>query len=202
MDNEFTTLNLHYLDKLHGLLTDVGKSVNRSFVALFVQSSVLLANATSIVGIGSEVELSGIKVTFSSWVIPFLIGWIGVILYIHLTGLLRHEFTLEKNIERIYRSLNYNEESISHNLTSYPNIVVLMSDSIVSMGNLNRVTKFFGILVAAIPIFLPVFVQMYAAYKYALVDGLVSWLAMSFSLSSVVMLAYISNAFLWVYRQF
>ena len=126
MKTELHAVALNYIDKLHPLFIEIGKSINFNMVAVAVLSLLLLGIVTEKANIESKMTIGGLNLTVPSWLFPLGLSWLIALMFVHLLALSIHEVMLRDTILRLYSDLEFSDSSMSDresNPLEYPNII-------------------------------------------------------------------------------
>jgi hypothetical protein len=124
-----SSLQLHYIDKVHATLLETGNLINRVIFVQTLVSLVMVALAAEVIAVDKEFSLEGLKFYVSS---PLILVsgsvFIGFLLMSQL-GLVKHEEKLRDTILRLYKEIEYSDQSmrdiVAHPLES-PNIATII----------------------------------------------------------------------------
>lgn len=179
-----TSLQLHYIDKVHTSLIETGNLINKVvFIQTFI-SLIIVALATELISVDKEYSLEGLKFYISSPLIlvsgSILIGF----LLMSQLGLLKHEEQLRDTIFRLYEEVGYSDQSmldlIANPLES-PNVATIILNLYQSRlqkrpSFIYRLLLFFSrVFFFSIFLFFPLVTQFIVGYKLISVYGVQWW---------------------------
>ena len=107
-----TSLQLHYIDKIHTTLVEAGSQIDKVVFAQSLVTLIILALATEIITAGREYSLEGLRLFISPPLIlvsgSILIGFLLMCQF----GLVKHEEKLRNTILRLYNEIGYSDPSM------------------------------------------------------------------------------------------
>jgi hypothetical protein len=132
-------------------------------------------------------SLSGLKLGVTPWLFPYLGAWLSTLLFIYVTGLSIHETNLRILVIELYKSVNYEHESMNKARTTpyaLPSIADVMTASVSDSSScletlLAVLNAFIGNIILIVS---PIASVILAGYKMTLIFGRVWWVLTSLSL--------------------
>lgn len=207
-------VSLHYIDKIHAVLLETGKRINGAILSLLICSLTLVAVSVDAIVVDRRVAIDGFQIDISPSLLLVGGSWIVGILLLYLLGLVNHEARLRFRIQKLYRSLQYEEPSMyspTVNPLEAPNVVTVVlnlalpsriifdpawwqSREYPRFSRSHRLYRAFisftELLISLIIILLPYAAQILAGYKLLVLFGWQWWILSSHSLLLLITLGY------------
>lgn len=173
-------LTLHYLDKTHATLLEVGRTINLTSFFQILFSLVVIALSTGIVSASNEVSLLGLKIETSNWSVLFVCLLINGGTFTYLMSLFRHGTYMEAIILRLYDSLGFHDETLSPNINPFtpPDIPTLLFAPLSSSSRFVLLLILEPIRLATF-LGLPLCAQLLISYRLIVILGAKWWLLVS-----------------------
>jgi hypothetical protein len=192
MDRDIT---LNYVDKLHAVLLEAGRAVNRALLWLIVLSVICLAVATEAVSIETNLSLAGAVLELSDWMILLTLSWLVGLFHVYLLGVAQHEQTVKRRIIAYYGALGFEpphpagEEA--HPL-EYPNLYGSITAPMLRRGLLasllNLIT--FLMIVTSVTLF-PIVVEVVAFRRMLQIQNGAWWVWVAYLLLLGLLVGYL-----------
>lgn len=190
--NKLITLN--YIDKVYNNLVGTGQTIN-SLVTIQIIIDVAIITLCINPGlVDPECSFSGIKFHLPTSFIIAAGAWITGIIVVISIALIGHEAELLDHIQRLYKSLDYEDketmEEKSCNVLEHPNFMTVILEHSAESKVIKKIIYYAMILVVFI---LPIFAQLFAAYRVANFFNWSFWITISFLALLLFTIYYVIN---------